>query len=125
MARSGLHRAHLHGRADGDPDRVVDGTAGAARRTGKPVSIAKPFEGSVVLPRAAGNARLLRSLAGRCGVPGSHHRRTDGNTLYRYQSEGKRLLHAEGPEVGNIDVSVWLSDPVDSSRHLGHVSSGS
>ena len=38
---------------------------GAARRTRKPVSFAESVESAVVLPWPAGNARVLRSVAGR------------------------------------------------------------
>ena len=45
----------------GRPDRVVDLPEGAARAAGEPGEHAEPVEGAVVLPRAAGNAGLLRS----------------------------------------------------------------
>ncbi len=48
----------------GRADRVVDLPEGAARTAGQPVGDAEPVEGALVLPRPAGNARLLRSLAG-------------------------------------------------------------
>ena len=65
LARPGLHRADLADRLLGGPDRLVDRPEGAARAAGQPGEHAEPVEGAVVLPRPAGNAGLLRSVAGR------------------------------------------------------------
>ena len=65
VARPGLHRAHLADPLLGRPDRLVDLPEGAARAAGQPGEHAEPVEGAVVLPRPAGNAGLLRPVAGR------------------------------------------------------------
>ncbi len=49
----------------GHPDPLVGLPESAARAAGQPVGDAEPVEGAVVLPRPPGNARLLRSVAGR------------------------------------------------------------
>ena len=77
LARPRLHRAHFADRLLGDPDRLVDLPEGAARAAGQPGEHAEPVEGAVVFPRPAGNARLLRSVAGRRRAAGPHHRRAD------------------------------------------------
>ena len=61
VARPGLHRADLADPLLGRPDRLVDLPEGAARAAGEPGEDAEPVEGAVVLPRPAGDARLLRS----------------------------------------------------------------
>ena len=48
---------------------------GAARAAGQPRRDAESVEGAVVFPRPAGNARLLRSLAGRRRAAEPDHRR--------------------------------------------------
>ena len=77
LARPGLHRADLADPLLGRPDRLVDLPEGAARAAGQPGEHAEPVEGAVVLPRPAGNARLLRSLAGRRRAARPDHRRAD------------------------------------------------
>ena len=77
VARPGLHRAHLADPLLGRPDRLVDLPEGAARAAGEPGQHAEPVEGAVVLPRAAGNAGLLRSVAGRRRAAEPDHRRAD------------------------------------------------
>ena len=75
VARPGLHRAHLADPLLGGADRLVDLPEGAARAAGEPVGHAEPVEGAVVLPRPAGDARLLRPVAGRRGAARPDHRR--------------------------------------------------
>ena len=65
VAGSRLHRAHLADPLLGGADRLVDLPEGAARAAGQSGEHAEPVEGAVVLPRPAGNARLLRSVARR------------------------------------------------------------
>ena len=51
-----------------------------------PDAHAEPVEGAVVLPRPAGDAGLLRSLARRRGAAELHHHRPDGDPVHRHQS---------------------------------------
>ena len=54
-------------------------------------------------------------------LPGPDHRRPGGNSVHRYQPEGKRLLHAEGAKVGDRHVPVRLPDSLDPARHSRNV----
>ena len=60
---------------------LVGGLAGAVGRAGQPVSIAKSGQGSLVFPGVAGDARLLRSLAGGSHISHVHHRWDDGHAV--------------------------------------------
>ena len=93
LARPGLHRADLHGRLHVRPGRLGRAAQGAARAAGHHRQGPQPVEGAVVLPRPAGNARLLRSVDGRRGAADDDHRRPDRHALHRLQPEGQRLLH--------------------------------
>ncbi len=75
---------------------LLQGAAGAAgdQRQGP-----EPVEGAVVLPRPAGNARLLRSVDGRRRAADHDHRRPDRHALHRLQPEGQRLLHLRRAQV--------------------------
>ena len=66
---------------------------GAARAAGHQRQGAQPVEGAVVLPRPAGDARLLRPVDGRRRAADLDHRRPDRHALHRLQPEGQRLLH--------------------------------
>src|SRR5438552_14446356 len=116
MARSRLYRTDLYGRADRRFDRMVHGLAGAAGTARQPIEFAESLESAVVFPRAAGNARVLRSVAGRGRVSGPHHRRAHGDSIYRHEPERKRLLHAQRPSMGNHDIPAWIFDSLDSPR---------
>ena len=96
----------------GRPDRLVDLPQGAARAAGQPGQHAEPVEGAVVFPRAPGNARLLRSLAGGRGAAGADHRRADLHSVYRPQPQGERLLHLQRAQGGDRAVPVRLRGPV-------------
>ena len=80
--------------------------AGAARRACKSIQFAQSLEGALVLPRTPGNAGVLRSVAGGRRFPGPDHRRIDGNSIHRYQSQRKRLLHAEG--TASWEITTFL-----------------
>jgi hypothetical protein len=54
----------------------------------------------------AGNARVLRSVARRRAIPWIDHCGPWCDSLYRHQSKGQRLLHAERAEVGDRHVPV-------------------
>jgi len=54
-----------------------------------------PAKAPVVFPRPAGNAGVLRPVDRRRSHADTDHHRTDGDSLYRYQPEGQRLLHLE------------------------------
>ena len=69
-----LHRADLDGRVHGRPHRVVDRARGPARAARQQRQHPQSFEGALVLPRAAGDARLLRPVAGRGGAAVADHR---------------------------------------------------
>ncbi len=69
---------------------VLRGAAGAAGQSG---GHAQPVEGPLVLPRPAGDARLLRSVDGRRDPAGADHLRPGGDSVSRLQPAGQRLLH--------------------------------
>ena len=66
-------------------DLLGDLAAGAAGRAGQQREDAEPVEGAVVLPRPAGNARVLRSVDGRRRAAEPDHRRPDGDSVHRLQ----------------------------------------
>src|ERR1035437_6205586 len=82
-----LNAPHHH------PDGVVDYVERAARRAGQPYTDHEPIESAVVLPGIAGDAGVLRPVDGRRGDALVDHHRADGDSLYRHQSAGQRLLH--------------------------------
>ena len=55
---------------------------GAARRTRQSHGFAEPVEGALVLSRTAGNARLLRSVAGRRRLSRPDHRGSGGDSVH-------------------------------------------
>ena len=100
VARPRLHRDAVHDPADDRDDRLVGRAARAARRSGESDVIAQPRQSAVVLPRPAGDARLLRSVAGRRRPADADHRRADGHPVHRHEPEGQRLLLVPRAEVG-------------------------
>ena len=78
-------------------------------------------EGAVVLPRLAGNARLLRSVDGRRGAADHDHRRPDRPAVHRFQPEGQRLLHLRPAQVRHHDLPVRLRGAVGDADRAGHV----
>jgi hypothetical protein len=68
----------------------------------------QPVEGPLVLPRPAGDARLLRPLDGRRRPAYTDHRRADGHALHRHQQAGQRLLHHQPAQVRLRHVPVRL-----------------
>jgi len=60
---------------------VWDRLAGPARRAGQQREDPQPVEGAVVLPRLAGNARLLRPVDGRRALAKSGRVRADGDSV--------------------------------------------
>ena len=108
------HRGHPAAARVGAPRRC------AARGAGQPDAYAEPVEGAVVLPRPAGDARLLRPVARGRGAADVHHHRADGDPLHRHQPEGERLLLLGGPEVGAADVLPGLPHPVGVAHHHRH-----
>ena len=121
VARPGLHRADLADPVHGGADRLVDSAEGAARAAGKPRRDAEPVEGAVVLPGSAGNARLLRSLAGRRRAAEPDHRRPDRDSLHRQEPEGQRLLHVQRAQGRDHDVPVRLPHPLVVAHRARHV----
>src|SRR5260370_33038320 len=110
-------RYHRHYHLDG----LVHHFERTAGRTGEPQPHHEPDESTVVFPRPAGNAGLLRSLDRRRGHAHPDHRRPDGYSLYRYQPAWRRLLHLEAAQVCNRTISLRLHHPVgfyDFHRHL-------
>ena len=108
-------------RRDPPAARVVAPGRRAARGAGQPDAHAEPVEGAVVLPRPAGDARLLRPLARGRRAAELHHRRADGDPVHRHQPEGERLLLLEGPQVGAHDLLRRLPHPVGVADHHRHV----
>ena len=108
LARPRLHRADLADPLLGRPDRLGDLPEGAARAAGEPGQHAEPVEGAVVLPRPAGDAGLLRSVAGRRRAAGPDHRRADLHPVHRQEPEGQRLLHVQRAEGRDHDLPVRL-----------------
>src|SRR5262245_318846 len=100
---------------------MVHGSPSAARGSCQSVQFSESIKSTVVLPGTAGNARVFRPLAGGCRRSRPHHRGSDGYSLYRYQSEGKRLLHDQRTAVGNHDILIWVLDSLDSARDSRHV----
>ena len=86
---------------------VVDPAPGAARTARQPGGLAEPLEGAVVLPRAAGDARLLRPLARGRRLPDAHHRRPHGDSLHRHQPQGERLLHVQGAQASRLRIFLF------------------
>ena len=83
---------------------------GAARAAGEPVGDAQSVEGAVVLPRPAGDARLLRSVAGRRRAAGPDHRRADRDPVHRQEPEGQRLLHVQRAQGRDRHLPVRVRD---------------
>ena len=80
----------------------------------------EPLQGAVVLPRAAGDAGVLRPVDGRRGDAVADHRRADGDSLYRRQPAGQRLLHVQAAEIRHPHVHFRLHRAVgfdDRDRH--------
>ena len=121
LARPRLHRAALHGhrhdRARGLGHRLPRPHRGG----GQPRAHPQPLEGALVLPGPPGDARLLRPLAGRGGVPEPDHRGPHGHPLHRHQPQGERLLHLQGAQGRDHPLPLRLPDPVGAARHPGHL----
>src|ERR1017187_6718712 len=72
---------------------VVDRLERAAGRAGQPYANHEPVESALVLPGLAGNAGILRPLDRQRGDAYLDHPGPDGDSLYRRQPSGQRLLH--------------------------------
>jgi len=110
-------RYHRHHHLDG----LVHHFERTSRRTGKPQPHHEPGESTVVFPRLAGNAGLLRSLDRGGGHAHPDHRRPDGHSLHRYQPAWRRLLHLEAAQVCHRNISLRLHHLVgfdDFHRHV-------
>ena len=112
VARSRLHRDARDGDSQHRAAGVVHPAGGAAGAAREPRRFAEPVQGALVLPRAPGDARLFRPLARRGGVPHSHHRGADGDSLHRHEPQGQRLLHLQGAEGRDRHLPVRLPDPL-------------
>src|SRR5581483_4805174 len=121
VARPGLHRAHLAHRLLRRPDRVVDLPEGAARAAGESREHAESVEGAVVLPRAAGDARLLRPVARRRRPAGADHRRAHLHSVYRQEPEGERVLHDQRAQGGDRDLPVRVRGALVVAHRARHV----
>ena len=77
-----------------------------------PTLTMNPAKAPVVLPGPAGDAGVFRSLDGRRDFPDAHHRRADGDSLYRRQSAGQRLLHLQAAQILDSHVHFRLHCPV-------------
>ena len=98
---------------------AAQGAAGAAghQRQG-----AQPVEGAVVLPRPAGNARLLRSVDGRRRAADHDHRRPDRHALHRLQP-ARATATTPSPSASSpiTIVPVRLPGAVGDADRAGHV----
>ena len=56
----------------------------------------QPVEGAVVLPRPAGDAGVLRSVAGRRGTADADHRRPGGHPLHGHSTPAATASTASG-----------------------------
>src|SRR5258706_6452754 len=99
---------HCHDHLDG----VVDHFECAIGRTGEPKLNDESRESALVFSRATGNAGVLRSLDCRRGHADAHHFWTDGDSVYRHQPCGMRLLHLETAQVCHRNISFWIYRPV-------------
>src|SRR5262249_46222936 len=91
------------------------------RRAGQSELDDESSESAVVLPRLAGDARLLRSLDRRRRYADSHHLWPHDYPLYRYQPARVRLLHLEAAQVCYQHISLRFRHLVglhDCHRHV-------
>src|SRR5207253_11447276 len=92
-----------------------------ARRSSESNVVAESRESALVLPRPAGDARVLRPLARRRRAAGTDHRRTDGHSVHRYESERQRLLLVSRAEMGDRNLPVRLPGAVVVPDHHRNV----
>src|SRR5215472_8135501 len=78
-------------------------------------------QGSLVLPRPSGNARVLRPVVRRCGVAQFHYRRPHAGAVPGYQSEREWLLHLPRADVRNSDLLHRISRAVGFLHHHRHL----
>jgi len=121
LAGSGLHELICLIGGDGRPDAVGNHLPNAAGAAGESGYAPNPAKARGYFLEASGNARLLRSVDGRRGLSGLIHSWPGNHAVYRYQSEGERILHAEGTPVCNRDLAVWIFDSVGGSDFLRDV----
>src|SRR4029077_3348580 len=108
------HHRHHH------PDGLVHHVERSSGRTVQSQPDDESREGSVVFPRSAGDARLLRSVDRRRGHAYPHHRWLDGDSLYRHKPDGQRLLHVEAAPLLHLHIPVRFYRLVGGDDHHWH-----
>ena len=106
LAGPGLHGTDLPGPRDGGADGLGDHLQGAARAARQPRLRAEPRQGAVVLPRPAGNARLLRPVDGGRGLSRPDHRRPDARC--RSSTPTPRATATTPSASGRSRIVTWL-----------------
>ena len=76
----------------------------------------EPCQGTLVLRRVAGAPRLLRPLDRRRHGPDAHHRRPDGDSVPRHQSQRGGALHAARATPGDLQFRNGIRAVVAADR---------
>src|SRR5215467_8290579 len=98
----GGHHRHHH------PYGVVHHFERSSGGTGEPELNDEPGEGTLVFPRATGNAGLLRPVDCWRGYAHADYFRPHGHSVHRYESSRLRLLHLEAAQVCDLHISLRI-----------------